>query len=116
MKSRDIFLTVWVAIFSVSSAAIAETPIETTKVMGSAAFTVDGAGMVTGVAMSAAVSDVDTLAVAIHTQFGNATFAMGSNTPIVAPDWMRDSDPKVSGTGTAIVGGTTPIFSPGTQP
>lgn len=59
---------------------------------GSAAFSINNAGVVTGVAMSAAVSEQDSLAVAMNTQLGNATFALGSASTINAPEWTRPAD------------------------
>ncbi|MBD1846788.1 hypothetical protein H6F89_25950 [Cyanobacteria bacterium FACHB-63] len=59
---------------------------------GSAAFSINNAGVVTGVAMSAVVSDGDSLAVAMNTMMGNATFALGSDRRIDAPAWTRPAD------------------------
>jgi hypothetical protein len=88
-----------------ASAAKAETAA------GSAAFSINNAGVVTGVAMSAAVSDVDTLSVAMNTEMGNATYALGSMTTITPPAWVRPADgngqPDPS---TEITGGMANIF------
>lgn len=76
---------------------------------GSAAFSINNAGVVTGVAMSAAVSDADTLAVAMNTQIGNATYALGSMTTITAPAWVRPADGagQVAATGEVAAVGTS---------
>jgi len=93
------------SVVSFASGAKAETAA------GSAAFSINNAGVVTGVAMSAAVSDVDTLAVAMNTQIGNATFALGSMTPITAPEWVRPADGAgQTAPGEEITGGNATIF------
>lgn len=89
MKTAYKFLIACATVASVAgfaSGAKAETAA------GSAAFSINNAGVVTGVAMSAAVSTGDTLAVAMNTQIGNATYALGSMTTIAAPAWERPAD------------------------
>ncbi|MBE9012328.1 hypothetical protein IQ250_19200 [Pseudanabaenaceae cyanobacterium LEGE 13415] len=93
------------SVVSFASGAKAETAA------GAAAFSINNAGVVTGVAMSAAVSTVDTLAVAMNTPLGNATFALGSMSPITAPEWVRPDDgTQAADTSTAIAGGNQAIL------
>jgi hypothetical protein len=99
------------SLISFASAAKADTAA------GSAAFSINNAGVVTGVAMSAAVSTQDSLAVAMNTELGNATFALGSASTISAPTWTRPAD----GTGnpdpaTEITGDPANIYIYGGEP
>jgi hypothetical protein len=83
---------------------------------GSAAFSINNNGVVTGVSMSAAVSETgDTLAVGMNTQIGNATYALGSTTTITAPEWVRpaDGDGQVQAEGEVVTGSTEIVIYDG---
>lgn len=115
MKTAHKFLVACVTavgLVSFASQAEAETAA------GSAAFSINNAGVVTGVAMSAVVSDGDSLAVAMNTMMGNATFALGSDRRIDAPDWTRPADGAGQTASTQAIVGTADqnIFIYGGEP